>query len=309
MWLGAAALCILLLSIAGPAGEGRESRQQAANPAPTIAQSPVAAPDRSPGSSMTPVVQTTKADTRIPKAERLHEIPVLMYHEIGDEANNNYVSAKEFAAQMDWLAQNGYHGVTLGQVYHHLYDGAPIPPKPVGITFDDGYKTFATIAVPILRQHQFGATNFVITGSVGQPGYMNWGDVVALPKLGMEVGAHTVNHLDLRTLKGDRLRHEIADSRRDLEEHLGIPVEFFNYPAGRYNDETVKAVEEAGFLAAVTTDYGPAVAQDSPYLMERVRVLRDDSVTSLGHKVIAASDKEPQPTKAIVRRDEIPDPR
>ncbi|HEY3365045.1 MAG TPA: polysaccharide deacetylase family protein [Symbiobacteriaceae bacterium] len=225
-----------------------------------------------------------------PRAEHiLAKVPVLMYHEIGDKPNNNYVDQVEFEAQMRWLADHGYHGVTLGEVYRHFHQAAPLPPRPVAITFDDGYSTFYTIVVPTLQQHHFRATNFVITGQVGKHEFMTWDEVEQLPKLGMEVGAHTVHHPDLRMISEERLHEEVFGSKAALEAHLGIPVQFFCYPSGQHNNAVLAMVQAAGFLAGVTTAYGPATPEQDPLIMDRIRVLRTDTVDAFGVKVARAS--------------------
>lgn len=221
--------------------------------------------------------------------ERSGQIPVLMYHEIGDVVNNNYLRRSEFEAQMQWLAENGYNPVTLSQVYRHINDFRPLPAKPVVITFDDGYSTFYTVAVPILRKHRFTATVFVATGLLERPEHMTWSQVAELPTLGIELGSHTVTHADLRFLSGARLTREVAESKKQLEARTGARIEFFCYPGGKYNGETPEAVKAAGYLGAVTTEYGPVTPEQSPFLWSRVRILRGETGASFARKIRAAS--------------------
>ncbi|MBC7106409.1 MAG: hypothetical protein H5T97_10745, partial [Firmicutes bacterium] len=68
-------------------------------------------------------------------------VPVVMYHEIGDGPNANWLEEKRFAEQVRWLAENGYRAVTLSEAYEYVR-GAKKPPagaRPVALTFDDGY--------------------------------------------------------------------------------------------------------------------------------------------------------------------------
>lgn len=225
--------------------------------------------------------------------DRIRQVPVLMYHEVGDVNNNNYVRRSEFEAQLNWLAENGYHAVTLGQVYKHINDFAPLPPKPVVITFDDGYATFHSIVVPTLRQHGFTATAFITTGLIGRKEHMTWDQVAELPNLGIEIGAHSVTHPDLRTVSGARLTREVAEAKRELEERTGARVDFFCYPAGKYNDQTPGAVKTAGYLGAVTTEYGPVTLKQSPFLWSRIRIVRGESPASFAKKIRNASGEGP----------------
>lgn len=87
-------------------------------------------------------------------------------------------------------------------------------------------------------------------------------EVVALRKAGMQIGAHTVSHPILATLDASQKRREIAESKHVLEAMLGEPVDLFAYPNGKpgedFDAESVQAVREAGFTAAVTTARGAA---------------------------------------------------
>lgn len=217
--------------------------------------------------------------------DRIKQIPVLMYHEIGEVNNNNYVRRSEFEAQVKWLAENGYHAVTLAQVYAHINDFRPLPPKPVVITFDDGYATFRGTAVPILREQGYTATAFITTGLIGRPEHMTWAEVAELPGLGFEIGSHSVTHPDLRFLSGARLTRELVEARRELQERTGARVDFFCYPAGKFNDQTPEAIKAAGYLGAVTTEYGPVTLGQSPFLWSRIRIVRGETPGSFARKI------------------------
>lgn len=225
--------------------------------------------------------------------ERVGLIPVLMYHEIGDVANNNYVRLHEFEAQMGWLAANGYNAVTLAQVYRHLNDFEPLPPKPIVISFDDGYLTFYSLAVPILQRHSFVATNFIITGMVGRIEHMDWDQVRSVAEAGMEIGSHTISHVDLRQVNSQRLERELVQSRQELEAQVGLPVHFFGYPSGRYAPQTPDSVQEAGYWGAVTTIGGPVTPDQNPFLWHRVRVLRGETLSSFATKIKKATGEVP----------------
>lgn len=225
--------------------------------------------------------------------EHLKRVPVLMYHEIGDVENGNYVRRPEFEAQIKWLKENGYQTVSLGDLYRHLKEGKSLPLKPIVLTFDDGYETFYSVVAPLLRPYKYRATNFIITGMIGKHReHMTWAQVAELAADGFEMAAHSINHPDLRKVSGDRMRKELAGSKLELEAQIQKPVQFFAYPAGRYNDEAQQAVREAGFLAAVTTEPGP-VTPDSVYTRwPRVRIQRGESIAGFADRVKRASGSE-----------------
>ena len=89
---------------------------------------------------------------------------------------------------------------------------------------------------------------------------------------GWEIDAHTISHVDLTTLDAVRLQHEVAGSRAWLHEAFGIPVDFFCYPAGRYDPGVEAAVHAAGYSGATTTQPGQATRATDPYALPRIRV-------------------------------------
>lgn len=200
------------------------------------------------------------------------KVPILMYHEIADGPNQLYVPPAEFADQMAALKRLGFTTVRLQDLYDHYIHGSPLPDRPIILTFDDGYSSFYTEAYPLLKQHGFTGTLFVITGWVGRPGYVTWGQVREMVAAGVEMGAHTVSHLELPRLSPGDARWEAAESRKRLEREIGRTVPFFAYPAGRNDPRSVETLRGAGFLGAVTTEYGVAVADQNPLLWKRVRI-------------------------------------
>lgn len=200
------------------------------------------------------------------------KVPILMYHEIADGPNRLYVPPAEFADQMAALKRLGFTTVRLQDLYDHYIHGSPLPDRPIILTFDDGYSSFYTEAYPLLKQHGFTGTLFVITGWVGRPGYVTWGQVREMVAAGVEMGAHTVSHLELPRLSPGDARLEAAESRKRLEREIGRTVPFFAYPAGRNDPRSVETLRGAGFLGAVTTEYGVAAADQNPLLWKRVRI-------------------------------------
>lgn len=207
-------------------------------------------------------------------------VPILMYHYVsvppsGDRVRYNLtVTPEDFATQMTYLAVNGYRPITLAQLTNHLLDGAPLPDRPIVLTFDDGYADNYDHAVPVLGRLGFTATFFVITGFVdaGRAGYMSWDQLADLAAAGMEIGAHSIDHPDLR---GRSLRlqfAEVAAPKLAIETRLGIPVTSFAYPSGRFDATTVDVLRAAGYRAAATTAPGTWQFAGSPYQLARVRV-------------------------------------
>src|SRR5262249_62155441 len=104
---------------------------------------------------------------------------------------------------------------------------------------------------------------------------------------GWELASHTENHLDVATLSGAELQHEVGQSRVDLQHQFHVPVNFFCYPSGSYDAQSIKAVQDAGYLGATTTQPGLA-SKDHMYTLDRVRISNSDGVSGLENKLKAA---------------------
>jgi len=156
-------------------------------------------------------------------------VPVVMYHHIGP-ASRYFTALGDFTAQMDWLKQNGYHPVTITQLYEAMFGGRTLPDKPITITFDDG-NTDQQLAFPVLRDRGFVATYFIVSAVHN----LTDDDLVSLVRSGNDVESHTVDHPFLTRIGDGALAYELQQSKADLENRLGWPVRFLAYPYGDSN--------------------------------------------------------------------------
>jgi peptidoglycan/xylan/chitin deacetylase (PgdA/CDA1 family) len=214
-------------------------------------------------------------------------VPILMYHVIASspaDAPNPPLFTKplRFAAQMDYLAKSGYTAVTLDQVYDAWTNGL-IPRKPIVISFDDGYRGDYTDAMPILREHDWPGVLNLELGSL-ENGELTEPMIEELLAAGWELDSHTISHLDLTKLEPPMLKREVAGSREILRKRFGVPVDFFCYPAGRYDAPAVAEVRKAGYLGATTTQPGLASRRDL-YKLRRIRIDQSDGVAALAEKL------------------------
>lgn len=206
-------------------------------------------------------------------------IPILMYHHIGipdpkDSMPDLFVSPTDFESQLKYFKDQGYETITMQLAYDSLVSGMPLPPKPIIFTFDDGYKDNFTNAVPILQKYGDIGTFAIATELLGRPGYGVWGDVLGAHNQGMEIVSHTENHLDLasQVYSEADLRREIFGSKKILEDKLGVSVNFFVYPYGKYNDKVMALVKEAGYKIGLTTAFGFYINDKTLLATPRVRV-------------------------------------
>jgi peptidoglycan/xylan/chitin deacetylase (PgdA/CDA1 family) len=165
----------------------------------------------------------------------------------------------------------------------------------VVITFDDGYKSWLTHAVPVLKELGLPATFFVTSGFVGlskedEAEFMrsklfvtigpqkitkglSFEDVRRIVKDGFTVGGHTLNHCNLGKLQDiTQVRYEIAEDKMRLEKVTGVKAEYFAYPSGAYYNPEINLVgvlKESGYKGAVTTVAGFNNAKSNPFLLCR----------------------------------------
>lgn len=215
-------------------------------------------------------------------------VPILEYHVIADPApgapnEQLYVSAATFRAQLGWLADHGYHPVTLDQLFRswRTHGWLALPPRPVVLTFDDGYPEDVTVVMPALRARGWRA---VLNLQIGDLVPARVRELIAA---GWEIDAHTFTHPDLTTVGPKQLRREIATSRRWIQNVFHVPADFFCYPSGRYDSTVLSEVRRSGYLGGETEVGREASPSDDPFTLPRIEVLRSDGLArmaaELGH--------------------------
>lgn len=214
-------------------------------------------------------------------------MPILNYHYLsiapaGADAirEDLSVAPQDFEAQLRYLRDAGFTSISLHDLMFHLTTGLPLPERPIILTFDDGYADNYQFAFPLLREYGYTATFFLITAfqDEGRLGYMSWDNVIEMHAAGMEFGAHSFNHADLRGQSTDYLIWQILGPREAIEERIGEPVRFFCYPSGSYDDQVIAVLHSAHYWGAVTIHQGVVQSSEAPFELVRVRVHGGDSV-------------------------------
>lgn len=246
-------------------------------------------------------------------------IPVLLYHGVDHAAAPGFrpwvMTPERFGAHLDLLVERGHTAVTISDLVDAVRGRRKLPDRPVAITFDDGLADFAEHAWPALRARDLTATLYVVSGGVGgradwlhdiggpPPRMLTWDQIRALAADGCEIGAHSVTHPELDTLRPRALADEVELSRRELSTQLGRPVRSFAYPHG-YHDRRVRAaVVRAGYDSAAAVREALSSREDDPFALARVTLLHDDGVDRLadvldGRSLRVAPFPEPVRTKA-----------
>src|SRR5579884_107376 len=229
-------------------------------------------------------------------------VPILAYAVINTQpagsslAPDLYVPASEFTAQMNALKANGWHAVTLNQLADNWTHGTSLGPgKPIVITFDTGYASQYANALPVLKGLGWvGVENLQVNGLPPSEGGLTDAQVRGLIAAGWELNAAGVSQPDLTVLGPGDLRNEVTGGRQTLRSRYGVPVNWFAYPAGRYNPTVVAAVQAAGFLGAMTLVPGWASPSGDHLRLPRMRVVGGTSPSMLLSQ-IASAQHDPSP--------------
>jgi peptidoglycan/xylan/chitin deacetylase (PgdA/CDA1 family) len=199
-------------------------------------------------------------------APRSLEIPILVYHHVvpGRSASVLFVPPETFEQQLKYLQDNGYRSVSFDDLADCLEYGAPLPERPVILSFDDGWENQFAYAFPLLQKYGFTATFYVVTGYIDHQNFMTVDQLKTMIAAGMTIGDHSRTHPALPSIgNAQRLKDEIVGSKSWLEEKLGVAVDTFAYPYGSYTAAVAAAVKAAGYRTARTVDDGTHVTFDN----------------------------------------------
>ncbi len=211
-----------------------------------------------------------------------------MYHNIGMPPGSTtlrgvYVTPRMFGFQMWYLKHAGFRVVPLRDFFLSMREDSS-DETLAALTFDDGYQDFYENAYPILRKHNFPSTVFLVSDLIGKENLwdhdkvgvrkrlLDWKTISKLKEEGVSFGSHSKSHPFLSRLSMDDVIDEVVNSKSDLEERLQVPVEFFCYPYGDYDERVKSAVREAGYSGAFTTKRGLVRRDDDPFEMRRCLV-------------------------------------
>ncbi len=213
-----------------------------------------------------------------------------MYHYLSDPPTgaNKYrrdlsVPPALFAEHLAFLQREGYQSISLYDLAAHLNHGAPLPPKPVIITFDDGYRDNYDNAFPLLQQYGFQATFFVLTEVTyrGEPQYLTWEQMRAMQAGGMDIECHARVHEDLVDDDDARLVWQVLGCREAIESELGQRPRFTAYPSGVFDDRVAQFFASDNYWGAVTTQQGALHSSDGLFRLKRLRVRGSTTVDRL----------------------------
>jgi len=199
-----------------------------------------------------------------------HYIPIIGLHAVEDDIE---IPIELYTSYFDSLCSTlkdfGFETITFIDLLSYLDSGTALPEKPVIITSDDGYQDIYTNAFPILKKYDFKMTVFLITGFIGNSDsdrkvnyfdsdrhvpmrpILTWPEILEMYEYGCEFQSHSVNHIRLGIASDEEFIYELAQSKRDIESHLGNQVLFFAWPYGNYSPDKLSLIPEVGYRGAV----------------------------------------------------------
>lgn len=223
-----------------------------------------------------------------------NKIIILLYHQIGDfpksETNLNcFCRFKDFYLQMEFLKNSDYKVISLNEAIDMIFNIQSIDENYVVLTFDDGCEKFYDITFPVLDKFNFPSTIYPIAGYLGKHaiinGYVHPGLKILskkmlfdLSQLGVEIGAHTMNHFKLTQVDNITAFNQVKISKDTIEAIIGKNINSFSFPHGDYNNDVVEIVSQAGFTNALTCISGSANNAKSVFELPRKYITYFDTL-------------------------------
>lgn len=217
--------------------------------------------------------------------DRVQTVPVLCYHRFGPGNSKMIMSPVRFAAQLEWLARNGYQVIRLSALEGFLSGQRPLPPKSVVITIDDGYESVHRHAFPLLKQYGFPATVFAYSDFIGAGDALRWPQMQEMISSGLiDIQSHSKSHRNLvERLPGEtderyraNLEAEMQVPRDVIQRRMaGVQMRHIAYPFGDANAPVTEAAQRHGFTLGLTVVPGGNAFYAQPMLLRRTMIFGD----------------------------------
>jgi len=207
------------------------------------------------------------------------------------EERTYYLSPTRFHRCMHWLKESGYESASAAEWLH-----GDVGKNRILLTFDDGYDDLYSQLLPATVQFRLKPIVFLVADRTGTTNVwdhtrgLRRRDLLTLDQIremqryGVEFGSHTLTHPWLPGVSDDDLRREVGDSKRRIEDVLGMPVTTFAYPFGGVDQRVRGAVAAAGYALAFTTRPGLNWWGD-PLCLNRAEVSETDTFLDFALKL------------------------
>jgi peptidoglycan/xylan/chitin deacetylase (PgdA/CDA1 family) len=211
---------------------------------------------------------------------------IFLHHRVNDYSRDVLtVDTETFAAQLLAISRR-YSFIRTDALVECIRSKRPLKPTTIAIHFDDCYRDILTHGAPILRALGIPACAFLNSGFIDTDRsfphdveqypfryeMLRSSDVKTWTDLGFEVGAHTVNHVDLGTCTAEAARFEIRQCGEELKKIAGREIDLFSFPFGRLeniNGPNREIIQTAGYTALFSAHGGLIGRNTSPYDIPR----------------------------------------
>lgn len=220
------------------------------------------------------------------------QVPIICYHQIRNwrasdkQVDKDYIIPPEtFKAHMKMLADSGYHTILPDQLYNYLTKGAPLPTKPVMLTFDDTDGDQFHEARPELIKYGFKGVFFITTIDIAKNRhYMDRKQIKQLSDEGNVIACHTQDHTNFKHYAGNDWVVQLDKPKKKLEAITGKPVDYFAFPFGTWNAKGLPELHNRGFKAAFQLSE-PRYSSDPIMTIRRILGCGYWSAKTLDHNI------------------------
>ncbi len=205
---------------------------------------------------------------------RPKKVSVLMYHSVSDDNGKFFtVSLKNFEKQLKFLKNKNFNFISSKKLIDIFENYRKIKSKTILITFDDGLDDNYFNVFPLIKKYNVNILIFIITDLIGREGYLNWRQVMEMKQSGLvEFGCHTLSHPELTQIKEDRVKKELVESKKIIENKLNEKCFSFSYPKGKFNKKIVEEVKKTGFKIAFTVKEGTICLKSDILKLHRLSI-------------------------------------
>ncbi|WP_207512469.1 polysaccharide deacetylase family protein [Longitalea luteola] len=162
-------------------------------------------------------------------------MPVLVYHKVSSTKTPDFltVSNKNMREQLAYINRKGYNTIFISDMIDYIEKGTPLPPKPLMITFDDGFRDNYSDLYPLLKEYNCKANIFIVAGFVQTPDnlgpraegeFMTLEEAKTVCKDHIQFGLHTMYHRRYDRMTLEEIDEDMRVSKKRLDD-LGIPYQ------------------------------------------------------------------------------------
>ena len=218
-------------------------------------------------------------------------VPIIMYHQVRyNNLGKNTISPYEFESDLKYLAANDYQTITMTQLIDYVYEGKELPPKPIILSFDDGYYSTYKFVYPLLKKYDMKIVLSIIGKSTDDftrekdnnlnYAHSTWDQITEMQESGfVEIQNHSYNmhrncngrygcgQMANETLSNyeKTIAEDVLKLQEEVQYHTKEVPNTFTYPFGKYNDNAEMILKDLGFKATLTVDYGiNVIRRDQP---------------------------------------------